>query len=121
MLMVATACLAGYVWAKMMKGVGMRLMPYSVADALQCWVREDPPIILGPLSRGASLVGLCSESFGGKGNPDEMERMMPDRETPRSVPVSILAWLHNPVYDNSWSDKILADMEKAGVEVIKRC
>ena len=36
MLMVATACLAGYVWAKMMKGVEMRLMPYSVADALQC-------------------------------------------------------------------------------------
>ena len=36
MLIVATACLAGYVWAKMVKGVGMRLMPYSVADTLQC-------------------------------------------------------------------------------------
>ena len=91
----------------------MLLIPYSVG-------REDPPIVLGPLSRGASLIGLRSESFGGEGNPDEMGKMMPDRETPRSVPVSILPWLHNPVYDSSWSGKILADMEEAGLEVIKR-
>ena len=47
-----------------------------------------------------------------------MRRMLPLREGPCTVPLSILEWVQNPRLDMFWSQAILADMEKRGIEVI---
>ena len=50
----------------------------------------------------------------------EVKRMMPMRETPLTVPPSIISWLEDPRMDMDWSKSILGDMEETGVEVIAR-
>ena len=54
-----------------------------------------------------------------KANFREFKHMMPLRESPREVPRSILRWIKDPQEDLSWSNEILKDMEKQGIEVMR--
>ena len=62
--------------------------------------------------------GLYTADMISKGNMKEVRRMMPERMTPLVVPDSILSWVKDPRLDMAWSKALLADLEKAGVEVI---
>ena len=44
--------------------------------------------------------------------------MMPLRETLCTIPPSILEWVRDPKLDMYWSQAILTDMAKEGIEVI---
>ena len=70
--------------------------------------------------RRCSDRGSYTADMISKGNMKEVMAMMPLRQTPCTVPPSILSWVSDPRVDMDWSRVILDDMEKAGVEVIKR-
>ena len=64
-------------------------------------------------NRGAYTADQIS-----KGNLAELRRMMPFRQDPWNIPRSIVEWVSDPIVDLHWSRRILADLEKVGVEVI---
>ena len=66
------------------------------------------------------MMELYNDGMIIQGNMREVKRMMPLRDSPCTVPPSILSWVSNPRLDMEWSRAILRDMERAGVEVIKR-
>ena len=86
---------------------------YEVADSIGATVTVEK--VRRCSDRGSYTADMLS-----KGNLREAWRLMPLRETPCTIPPSILSWVSNPRLDMEWSRAILSDMEKAGVEVIKR-
>ena len=84
---------------------------FEVAEA--CGVNLSVEKIRRCSNRGAYTADKIS-----KGDLMELRRMMPLRGKPSVVPQSIISWVMDPRVDMHWSEKILAELNEGGVEVI---
>ena len=85
---------------------------YEIAEAIGARVTVEK------ITR-CSDAGSYTADMLSKANFREFKHMMPLRESPREVPRSILRWIKDPQEDLSWSNEILKDMEKQGIEVMR--
>ena len=53
-----------------------------------------------------------------KGDTEVLRKTWPNKTSLVEIPISLLDWIRNPVYDNELGEEILGDLTTRGLEVV---